>query len=182
MENISDFVLRTIREDEKNGIMCGWIEEKRFIILPNMARMIEHIMKGGSLIVLTDRDRQWFGDYIISFINQPHKGRPFFPITQVKYLHKMIDDNATEGGIRGFELISSMLDMLYQNYRFWYIGKKNVYANFAKSTDNGWYWIFDENDIFNSNDERLEYKLISLFKLFDKAIVAAMLNKISLDI
>jgi hypothetical protein len=35
MENISDWFLRIIREDEKKGIMSGWIEEKRFIFLPS---------------------------------------------------------------------------------------------------------------------------------------------------
>ena len=181
MQNINDWLLDTIREDEKKGVMCGWIEEKRFLFLRDMARVISHIMNGGSLIVLTDEARKWFGEYIIQHINQPHKGRPFFPIIQIKHLHDMIDSNA-QGDLRGFKLISNMLDMMYANYRFWYIGKKNMRASFAKSYGDGWYWIFDENDMFSPTDEHLDYKLISLFKLFDRAILAAMLNKISLDI
>ncbi|MCX2716245.1 HobA family DNA replication regulator [Helicobacter sp. MIT 21-1697] len=182
MESISDWFLRIIREDEKKGIMSGWIEEKRFIFLPSMTYTIEHIIKGGSIIVLTDEKCEWFGEYIITHINQSHKGRPFFPIVQIKHLHNMIDSNK-EGGIQGFKLIKDMLDMMYSNYRFWYIGKKNTRSDFAKNSGEGWFWIFDENDTFlSSTDEKLDYKLLSLFKLFDRAILGAMLNRISLDI
>ena len=181
MQNINDWLLTTIREDEKKGVMSGWIGEKRFLLLPNMARIITHIINGGSLIVLTDNTHQWFGEYITQHINQPHKGRPFFPIVQIAHLHDMIDSNA-QGDMKGFKLIDNMLEMMYANYKIWYIGKKTMRANFAKERGDGWYWIFDENDIFNPTDEYLDYKLLILFKLFDRAIQAAMLNKISLDI
>lgn len=182
MENISDWFLQTIREDEKKGIASGWLEDKRFLVLPNMTRTLEHLLHGGSIIILTDEQREWFGDYIISHINQPHKARPFFPIMQIKYLHDMIDSNAKEGSMQGFMLITNMLDMMYKNYRFWYIGKKHARSDFARNDQQGWHWIFDENDIFSSTDEKLDYKLINLFRLFERAILAAMLNKISLDI
>ena len=107
MENISDWLLRTVREDEKKGIISGWIEERRFLLLPKMTRTLSHLLNGGSLIMLTDSPREWFGDYIITHINQPHKGRPFFPIIQIKHLHEIIDSH-TEGGDRGFKLVSDM--------------------------------------------------------------------------
>ncbi|TLD97374.1 hypothetical protein LS71_001050 [Helicobacter jaachi] len=187
MENISDWLLNTIREDEKRGVMSGWIEEKRFLLLPHMARIIGHILQGGSVIVLTDSAREWFGDYVTAHINQPHKGRPFFPIVQIKHLNDMIDSNTKEGGMQGFQLIGDMLNMMCPNYRFWYIGKKNARADFARYQGEGWYWIFDENihsaeNFLSSTDEKLDYKLISLFKVFERAIIASMLNKISLEI
>lgn len=182
MENISDWLLNTIRNDEKNGITSGWLEEKRFLVLPHMSRTLKHILEGGSVIVLTDEQREWFGDYIITHINQHHNGRPFFPIVQIKHLHDMIDSSSKDGG--SFMPIVNMLDMMYSNYRFWYIGKNNTRANFVKDNrcQQGWHWIFDENDIFSSTDEKLDYKLLNLFKLFERALLAAMLNKISLDI
>ncbi len=229
MENISDWLLNTIRNDEKNGITSGWLEEKRFLVLPHMSRTLKHILEGGSVIVLTDEQREWFGDYIITHINQHHNGRPFFPIVQIKHLHDMIDSSSSvivltdeqrewfgdyiithinqhhngrpffpivqikhlhdmidssskDGG--SFMPIVNMLDMMYSNYRFWYIGKNNARANFVKDNrcQQGWHWIFDENDIFSSTDEKLDYKLLNLFKLFERALLAAMLNKISLDI
>lgn len=182
MENISDWLLNTIRNDEKRGISSGWLEEKRFLLLPNMARILKHILEGGSVIILTDEQREWFGDYIITHINQHHKGRPFFPVVQIKHLHDMIDSSSKDGGIQGFMPLINMLDMMYSNYHFWYIGKKNARSEFAKHDQQGWHWIFDENDIFSSTDEKLDYKLLNLFKLFDRAILAAMLDKISLDI
>lgn len=183
MDTISDWLLKTIRNDEKNGIMNGWIEEIRFEILPPMSRTIEHLLSGGSLIVLNDEQRGWFAEYIITHINQPHKGRPFFPIIQINHLSNMIDSHAKEGGVKGFELIYNMLDMMYPNYHLWYIGKKNARADFARNKNQGWHWIFDEMQYgLKSTDEKLDYKLISLFKLFEQAIVNAMLHKISLDI
>ena len=64
-----------------------------------MTRTLKHILQGGSVIVLTDEQREWFGDYIITHINQHHKGRPFFPIVQIKHLHDMIDSSSKDGGI-----------------------------------------------------------------------------------
>lgn len=182
MENISDWLLNTIREDEKRGVMSGWIEEKRFLLLPHMVRLITHILQGRSVIVLTDRQHQWFGTYITQHINQHHKGRPFLPVIEITHLRDMIDSNAQGNDMKGFKLISNMLDMMYGNYKIWYIGKKSIYATFAKECGDGWHWIFDENEIFNPTDEYLDYKLLILFKLFDRAILRALLNKISLDI
>ncbi|RDU59282.1 HobA family DNA replication regulator [Helicobacter marmotae] len=183
MQNIRDWLINTIREDEKKGVMSGWIEENQYLLLPDMSRIIKDMLKGGALIVLTDNARSWFGEYIIAHINQPHKGRPFFPIVQITHLHEMIDANA-QGDMRGFNLISDMLDMMYSHYKFWYIGKNNARSSFAKEHDGGWYWLLDEseNNMLNATDEHLDYKLIILFKLFNRAILAAMLNKISLDI
>lgn len=184
METISDWLLKTIRKDETSGIMNGWIEEVRFEILPQMSRTIEHLLGGGSLILLNDEQRSWFGEYVTTHINQPHKGRAFFPIIQIKHLTDMIDSHAKEGSMRGFEPIYNMLDMMYPNYKFWYVGKKNARADFARGKNEGWHWIFDELQYcgLKSTDEHLDYKLINLFKLFEQAIVNAMLQKISLDI
>ena len=182
MQSINDWFLETIRADEKRGIMSGWLEEKRYLLLHPMAHTIEHLINGGSLIVLTDSRRAWFGDYITTHINQPHNGRPFFPIMQIKHLHCLIDSSSTEGGMQGFKLIYSMLDMMSADYRFWYIGTKNARSSFATSHDkDGWHWILDDEHFLSSTDEKLDYKLLSLFKLFDRAILAAMLNQISLD-
>lgn len=184
MENINDWLIRTVRDDEKKGIMSGWIEEVRFALLPHMSRTIEHIINGGSLVVLTDRSREWFGDYIITHINQPHKGRPFFPIVQIKHLYEMIDANAKDGSTKGFTLIENMLQIMIPNYRFWYIGRKNIRADFATYNKKSWCFFLDEDNPMQirSNDEKLDYKLLSLFKIFDRALLAAMLNKISLGI
>lgn len=181
MQNINDWLLTTIREDEKKGVMSGWIEEKRFLILPQMAQTIAHILQGGSVIILTDNMRKWFGEYIIHHINQPHKGRPFFPIMQITHLQDMISSN-TQENTKSPKFIYNMLDMISSNYQFWYIGKKSIGSNFAKEHGRGWYLIFDENEILKSTDEYLDYKLLILFKVFERALLAAMFNQISLDI
>lgn len=186
MENLSDWILKTIREDEKKGIMSGWLEEKRFVLLPIMARSIQHLISGRSIIILTDNQFEWFGNYILTHINRPHAGRPFFPIVKMDYLDKMIDLGAKENGVQGFKLIYNMLDMMYGHYIFWYVGKKNARADFAMGKGDGLYWILDEvvDDAFglSSTDEKLDYKLLGLLKLFDRAILEAMLNRISLEI
>lgn len=181
MQNINDWLIHTIREDERKGAMSGWIEEKRFLILPDMVRTISHVLGGGSLIILTDNHREWFGEYIILHINQPYMSRPFLPIMKITHLHSMIDSH-TQSDLKHFKMISSMLDMMFANYQFWYIGKKHIRSDFARECGGGWHWIFDENDIFNPNDELLDYKLISLFRIFDRAMLGAILNTISLDI
>ena len=186
MENLSNWMLKTIREDEKKGIMSSWLEEKRFMLLPIMARSIAHLIKGGSIIVLTDQQHEWFGDYIIAHINQYHTGRPFFPIVKMASLSEMIDHSTKKEGMQGFKLIYDMLDMVYEDYIFWYIGKKNVRADFALNRANGFYWILDDTlsdaFCFKSTDEKLDYKLLNLFKLFERAILGAMFNKISLEV
>lgn len=181
MQNISDWLLSVVREHDRKGVMAGWIEEKRFLILPDMARTIRHLIDGGTIIVLTDDAREWFAKYIILHINQPHIKRPFFPIVQISHLHNMIDSNS-QNHTNGLALIYNMLDMMYSNYMFLYIGKKNTRANFIKEEKNGWQWLIDENGIFDQKDEHLDYKLLSLFKIFDKAILAAMLNQVSLEL
>lgn len=137
MENISDWLLNTIREDEKRGVMSGWIEEKRFLLLPHMVRLITHILQGRSVIVLTDRQHQWFGTYITQHINQHHKGRPFLPVIEITHLRDMIDSNAQGNDMKGFKLISNMLDMMYGNYKIWYIGKRAYMQPLQKSAETG---------------------------------------------
>ena len=79
-----------------------------------------------------------------------------------------------------------MLSLAFPNgYLFFYIGKSlDRYANLAKSDEDSYMWLFDEqaqNSFYlSSSDGALDIKLLSLFRLFDKSIDAALFAKVTL--
>jgi hypothetical protein len=86
--------------------------------------------------------------------------------------------------IEYLDMIEDMLEITFKgDYKFWYIGKEdsNIYKLVQRKEDS-FVWLFDteaRNTFYiKSYDEKLDSKLMTLFKLFDKTITASMFQEI----
>jgi len=181
MQEFTNWTVKTIREDRLIG---SWLEERKFDWIPLVAKTINNIIdKGKSVLIITDEERAWFKEYILSNINNYKKSRPYLPFFDFNSFicnHQVSSREETQ-------LIKDMLDISFPNgYIFWYIGRgQNKFANIAKISHNSFLWIFDE-DIqksfeLSSKDEALDFKLIQMYRLFDKTIEAVLTAQIEID-
>lgn len=192
MERLDIWLREAIIQEDNKGIMSGWLHEQRLGLVSLFRYVFSHILDGGSLIILTDTQRQWFSKYVTQNINLPSKTRPFFPIFEIETLGFMIDMNLNYTSIPGkhFEAINRMLEHSFgTNYMLWYIGKKTIRADFALSSmpNESFMWLIDGQDMptktirLSSLDELLDYKLLQLYRLFEKALCGVVFGQISLD-
>ncbi|WP_027327759.1 HobA family DNA replication regulator [Helicobacter pametensis] len=174
MEKISDWMLKTIREENNHGFLSGWLEEERFKWTKLVSNTLTQIMNETSFLLICDSPREWLKSYILSHINA-HKNRPFVPILDFPFSPHQDLQN-----------IKDVLGIAYRDYAFFYIGKRNnAFAELAIGHENSFLWILDESlqDAFslNSNHPMLDFRLLQLYKIFDLALSACIFGKISLD-
>lgn len=180
MQRFLKWTLDSIRED---GSMMSWMEEKRFEWVPLASSILQNILNGQSIIVITDDDRDWFGEYVLKSINSVSKNRPLLPFVSIKTFFPNVHQLKTKEDI---ELLEDMLSQTFLNgYTFFYIGKSNdIKIQLAKRNDDSFMWIFDEhlqNSFYlSSGDGLLDIKLIQLFRLLDKSINAVLFAEVSL--
>jgi len=178
MTELLKWTLDTIRADTE----LSWLEERRFDWVPLVQAFVDNLINGSAVFIVTDRDRAWMEDYIVHGINRPIKNRPFLPFFSAKgTLPNMYCDVKPDT----FSSYVNMLDIVCNNYVFWYIGRFDTkLADFAKKRDGNFLWIFDEQlqNSFHlrSTDENLDLKLLSLVKLLDKTIDAVMFGDVAL--
>lgn len=193
MERLDLWLKEAIIQEDNKGIMSGWLLEQRLGLASIFHRVLVHILNGGSLIMLTDSQRQWFSKYVTQNINLPSKTRPFFPIFEIESLGFMIDMNLNYDNTPGrhFGAINKMLERSFdKNYMLWYVGKKTIRGDFALSfmSNESFIWLIDGQDMptktirLSSLDELLDYKLLQLYKLFEKALCATVFGQISLEL
>lgn len=182
MQEFLNWTVDTIREDR---LISPWLEEKKYEWTPLVSKNIYNLLeKGFSIIVITDKEREWFLEYVLSNINSAKLNRPFLPFYNFNSFYKNTGSIKSEENI---SCIKDMLDISFPNgYCFWYIGKsQNSRANLPKVTKNSFLWLFDEEkqDAFNlrSNDEALDMKLLQMFRLYNKTISAALFAQINVD-
>ena len=174
------WTLQAIRYDEA---IMSWMEERRYDWVPLAASALEKIVLGNSIIIITDKDREWFGEYILYSLNKSDKNRPLIPTYLLKDIVPYIDNIKKDEDI---DLLYDMLDLSFKgDYFFWYIGKgDNSRAMIAKRKDDSFLWIMDEqmqnNFYLKSFDDLLDLKLFQLFRLFDKSLDAAIFGEIEL--
>ena len=105
---------------------------------------------------------------------------PFFSLRSLYPAFDSIETNEQK------QLLKDMLSLAFPNgYIFFYIGKSiDKRANLAKTDDNSYMWLFDEQAqnsfTLSSSDENLDIKLLNLYKLFDKSIDAVLFAKVIL--
>jgi hypothetical protein len=181
MQEFLKWTLKTIREE---GSMMSWMEEKRFEWVPLATSTLKSLLDGHTLIMITDKDREWFCRYALHTVNKPNSNRPLLPFVPLGAIYPFMDS------IKNNEDITILEDMLMlsypKGYTFFYVGKSDdLRAQIAKRRDDSFMWIMDEqiqNSFYlNSNDELLDIKLIQLFKLFDKSINALLFAEVDLD-
>jgi hypothetical protein len=181
MQKFLKWTLKTIRKD---GSMMSWMEEKRFEWVPLASSMLEKLLAGQTIIVITDEDRAWFGEYILKSINSNNKNRPLLPFVSIRTFFPNIQQLKTREDV---ELLEDMLSQSFLNgYSFFYVGKSNdIKMQLAKRSDDGFLWVLDEhmqNSFYlSSGDEMLDIKLIQLYRLLDKSIDAVLFAEVSLE-
>lgn len=182
MQEFLNWTVDTIREDK---LISPWLEEKKYEWTPLVSKSITSILeKGCSVIIITDDERNWFLEYILTHINTKHLNRPYLPFYDFKSFYKQLDQVKNEDDI---SYLKDMLEISFPNgYCFWYIGRsQDVRAIIPKVSKNSFLWLFDEEtpDAFNlrSSDEALDLKLLQMFRLYNKTLSAALFAQINVE-
>ena len=177
MLTFSSWTLEQIRK----GSAMGWMEEKRFEWVPLIASSINKLMEAQTFLLITDHDREWFGEYVLKRLNKASFDRPLLPILSLASIFPHVDSIKDS---EQMDLLDDMLSLSFPNgYTYFYIGKGNhPRAKIAKSKDDALKWVFDEkaqNSFYMSSvDEELDVKLIQLIALFDKSIDAILFGEV----
>ena len=182
LQEFLNWTVDTIREDK---LLSPWLEEKKFEWSPLVSKNIINILdKSYSILIITDKEREWFLNYILSNINSSKLNRPFLPFYDFSSFYKNLDQIKSEDDISN---IKDMLKISFPNgYCFWYIGKsQDNRSTLAKITKSSFLWIFDEERQgsinLKSNDDGLDMKLLQMFRLYNKTISAALFANINVE-
>ena len=152
-----EWTLATIRERSE----FGWLEERRFEWVPLVQNCLGTVLSGSAVIILTDKERSWFGEYLVKNINKPSKNRPFLPFFSAHCLFPGLDAFSAK---ETFGAYTDMLDIVFKHYIFWYIGRgDDKMTSFVRQREDSFLWIFDEQSsnsfYLKSIDEALDTKL-----------------------
>ncbi len=178
MKEILNWTLDTLRSD---NAMMSWLEERRYEWTPLVSDAISHIMNGAAIILITDPERKWLSQYIMTTINNPGHNRPLFPIFEMNRIFPTLDQLVAG---QDMDIANDMLSMAFKdNYIFWYVGKSSYFgATIAKEYRSSFLWMMDEevqNSFFlRSADELLDLKLLHMVRLFDKTLDAVMIGEL----
>ncbi len=178
MVTFSSWTLEQIRKD---GSAFSWMEEKRFEWVPLVASAINRLINAQTLLLITDDEREWFGEYVIHRLNAASFDRPLLPVLSLSSLFPHLDSIKDS---EQMTLLDDMLSLSFPNgFTYFYIGKgMHPRAKIAKSRDDSLKWLFNEraqNSFYmNSEDEKLDIKLIQLITLFDKSINAILFSEV----
>lgn len=182
MQHLLDWTLETIREQEA---CFSWLEEYRYEWAPLVNSAVSQVVAGKTVLILTDESRDWFGQYIMSHINSLDNNRPLLPFYHLK---QSFTNFTRLSSISDIELFEDMLDISYPNgYYIWYIGREDSpCTKLAFRDDTTFSWLIDgeiQNSFkLKSSDNRLDVKLLHLYRLFDKTISASLFGDLDLDI
>jgi hypothetical protein len=168
-------------------MMAGWswIEEWRHEWATAVSRTLTRVVgEGAPLVIITDRDREWFAKYLISMLNRADKKRPFLlPFFGAAEFMPHYDRCAAVGD---FALVENMLSIAFgERFAYWYVGiADDARAEAPRGRDGSLIWSLGESgeESLNGftlfqNDPILDIKLMHLARLFDKTIDAIIFGK-----
>jgi hypothetical protein len=168
----------------KNGLLRGWIEEKKIEWVSHMSSPLKSLLhKGSSILIVTDSEFEWFENYILSTINNSVQKRPFLPFYSLNSFCTKVNCPIVDKDIT---LIQDMLSISFPHgYTIWYIGKlEDSRANLVKISKNRpIIWSLDkERESFLIPKENQDIRLLQLFKLLNLTISGVVFDEINLDI
>jgi hypothetical protein len=178
MMDLNRFILDLIRK--KN---IKWMEERRLDFVPLLSIFLYHIVDGKSVLIYTDKDREWYGDYLVNKINSFGEFKPsFIPIYLLK---KIVPQIQKAKHPEEFEMIEDMLNISFnENYIFWYIGKETNILKFIRKKPESFFWIMDtdlsKNFYLKSTDNNLDRKLLDLADIINESIKAAIFAEVEI--
>ncbi|CRF45389.1 HobA family DNA replication regulator [Helicobacter heilmannii] len=145
-----------------------------------LLRATEHILKGGCVLIITDSQRAWLKTYVLAHLNT-HPMHPLIPIFDPLqgfdiYLQQRPD----------LSIVRSTLDLVYQNYIFWYVGASNTQmAQLALSVEQSLLWFLDNQKegamSLESLNPLLDHKLLDLYRLFARMVLESLLGQVSFN-
>ncbi|CRF52992.1 HobA family DNA replication regulator [Helicobacter ailurogastricus] len=161
---------------QKEGFLCLELPKDCAPLL----RATRHILKGGCLLVATDAPRAWLRTYALAHLN----AHPMHPLVPIFDPLKSFQVYLQQG--QDIFLVRNTLDLVYQNYIFWYVGAGNTpMAQLASSVDQSLLWLLDspkEGAInFESLDPLLDHKLLQLYRVFAHMVLESLLGQVRLD-
>ena len=180
---MQDFIQWTLKAIRDEGPLMSWMEERRVEWTPLLASRLKFLLEGRAFITISDEERRWFEIYLLKKMNHSKSIRPFLPFFSLRSLYPSLDEIETN---EQKQLLKDMLSLAFPNgYVFFYVGKSaDKSSQIAKGKDDSYMWLFDEqaqNSFYlSSSDGALDIKLLSLFRLFDKSIDAALFAKVTL--
>lgn len=166
-----------------SGKEFSWLEERRLEWAPLLSSRLRYLIDGVPFIIICDEDREWFESYFLHSINRKNSHRPILPFISLKSVYPKLNDINSKEEIN---LLDDMLGISFPNgYLYFYIGKSSSkLCAIAKNRPSSYMWLFDEqaeNSFYlSSNDENLDFKLLSMFKLFDRTIDAVLFGRVEL--
>jgi hypothetical protein len=182
LQEFTNWTIKTIRSDRLIG---PWLEERKFEWLPLISNTLINIMEHQkAVLILTDKEFEWFESYILSNINKKSLNRPILPFYSFNGFNFNLEELKTD---TDFKFIYDMLGIMFpQGYLFWYIGKsKSKRATIAKIAKQPLLWIMDEDlpDSFylESNDESVDIRLLNMYRLFDKTINGVLFDEVNVE-
>ncbi|QQF51890.1 hypothetical protein HHI31_03220 [Campylobacter fetus subsp. venerealis] len=180
---MTDFIKWSLEAIRDEGSLMSWMEERRVEWAPLLASRVKYLFEGVTFIVISDEERDWFESYFLRNINRRDNSRPILPFVSLKSLYPSFNEINSKEEI---SLLEDMLSIAFPNgFIYFYVGKSSSKLSLiAKSKDDSYMWLFDEqaqNSFYlSSNDDLLDIKLLSLFRLFNKSIDAVLFGKVSL--
>lgn len=175
--DLNRFVMDLIRK--KNYL---WMEERRLDFVPLLSIFLNQVIDGKSVFIITDEQRKWYGKYLLEKINSFNKFKPqFYPFYILENLFPQIYQINND---EHFDMFEDMLNVSFDDYIFWYIGKQTPFLEFTKRKKNSFYWIMDndssKNFYLKSTDNFLDNKLLNLADLVNESLNAAVFSEIEL--
>ncbi|AII14994.1 DnaA-binding chromosome replication initiation factor [Campylobacter iguaniorum] len=180
MSELIKWTLDAIRDE---GSLMSWMEERRVEWVPLLTSRIKYLLDGVTFIVICDEEREWFESYFLRNINRKDNARPILPFVSLKSLYPSLGEINSKEEI---SLLEDMLSIAFPNgFVYFYVGKSSSKISaIAKGKDDSYMWLFDEqaqNSFYlSSNDDMLDIKLLSLFRLFNKSIDAVLFGKVKI--
>jgi len=181
MQTLSSFTLDLIRE---YGANLSWMEERRFDWVGVLSPMLKRVVDAKTILVITDKERSWLNNYIITTLNRSFLDRPLLPVLSLETIFPKLDSVRES---EHFELLEDMLSLSFPNgYTFFYIGEgSDKRATLPKRDENSFLWLIDEKNpnafYLSSKDEFLDQKLLALVRLLDKSISSALFCEVDLE-
>jgi len=175
--DLNRFVMDLIRK--KN---YKWMEERRLDFVPLLSVFLNQILDAKNVLIVTDPQRKWYGDYLINKINNYNEFKPqFFPFF---ILENVVPQINTAKHPEQFDMIEDMLDVSFERYIFWYIGQETPLLKFTRRKPDSFYWIMDndlsKNFYLKSTDPFLDNKLINLADIVNESLNAAVFAEVEI--
>jgi hypothetical protein len=182
---LQEFLNWTIDSIRSDKLLGSWLEERKFDWTPLVAKSINNLLfKNCTVLVATDKEREWFLQYILGDINNPKHSRPFLPFYDFRSICPKVESISTDEELR---LVKDMLNISFPSgYCFWYIGRgHNHRANLPKMSQNSLLWVMDDevpsSFSMKNSDEALDMKLLQMYRLYNKTLSSVMFGEIFLD-